>query len=105
MDKKQNPNDVKTDLKHDTMDFSASSDGDDKLDLDNLDPLREEDAISDEELDALEDDSDDDMAAALNAVENDRQADPDNLPEESDEDDYYDNNEDEPAEGELDGRL
>lgn len=90
--------DIKTDLKHDTMEFSAATDGDDKLDLDNN--LLDDDGISGEELDYLEAD-DEEMGAALNAVETDRLADADNLPEESDEDDYYDNDtapEDEPAE-------
>ncbi len=81
--------DIKTDLKHDTMEFSAATDGDDKLDLD--DSLLEDDGISGEELDFLEED-DAEMGAALNAVETDRLADADNLPEESDEDDYYDDN-------------
>lgn len=92
--------DIKTDLRHDTMEFSAATDGDDKLDLD--DALLDDDGISGEELDFLEED-DAEMGAALNAVETDRLADADNLPEESDEDDYYDN--DTPPEGELDGRL
>ena len=84
-------NDVKTDLRHDNMEFSAATDGDDILDSDDFN--REEDGISGEELDALEEESDVEMAAALNAVENDRLADAENLPEESDEDDYYDNDE------------
>ena len=92
--------DIKTDLKHDTMEFSAATDGDDKLDLD--DALLDDDGISGEELDYLEED-DAEMGAALNAVETDRLADADNLPEESDEDDYYDN--DIPPEGELNGRI
>lgn len=81
--------DIKTDLKHDTMEFSANTDGDDKLDLD--DNLLEDDGISGEELDYLEE-NEAEMGAALNAVETDRLADADNLPEESDEDDYYDEN-------------
>ena len=84
-------NDVKTDLRHDNMEFSASTDGDDKLDADDFN--REEDGISSDELNALEEDNDIEMAAALNAVEIDRMADAENLPEESDEDDYYDNEE------------
>ena len=86
--KKQDPEaeQTKTDLKHDTMEFSASTDGDDKLDLD--DAAKDDDGISGEELDYLEE-SDDAMAAALDAVETDRVADDDNLPDESDEDDYY----------------
>ena len=95
------PEDVKTDLKHDTMEFSAATDGDDKLDLD--DTTRDDDSISGEELDALGEDGEDDLAAALNAAETDRLADADNLPEESDEDDYYED--DAPPEGELAGRI
>ena len=87
MQPKEN-NDIKTDLKHDNMEFSAATDGDDKLDADDFN--REEDGISSEELDALED-NEDAMAAALNAVEADRMVDSDNLTEESEEDDYYDN--------------
>lgn len=81
--------DTKTDLRHDTMEFSASTDGDDKLDLDDI--LLEDDGISSDELDVLEGTDDVEMASALKAVEKDRLADADNLPEESDEDDYYDN--------------
>lgn len=81
--------DIKTDLRHDNMEFSAATDGDDILDTDDFN--REEDGISSEELDALGEDNDIEMAAALNAVENDRMIDGDNLPEESVEDDYYDN--------------
>jgi hypothetical protein len=88
----KNNNDIKTDLRHDNMEFSASTDGDDKLDLDD-DMLEEDDEISSDELDALENENDFEMAAALNAAENDRLTDADNLPEESDEDDYYDNEE------------
>ena len=81
--------DIKTDLRHDNMEFSAATDGDDILDADDFN--REEDGISSEELDALGEGNDIEMAAALNAVETDRMVDSDNLPEESDEDDYYDN--------------
>ena len=86
-----NKNDVKTDLRHDNMEFSAATDGDDKLDADDFN--REEDGISSDELNALEEDNEVEMAAALNAVEIDRMADAENLPEESDEDDYYDKEE------------
>lgn len=71
---------LKTDLKHDTMEFSAASDGDDKLDID--DETYEEEGITADELDNLEEDDIDQQAKALNAVETDRQADEDNLPEE-----------------------
>lgn len=71
---------VKTDLKHDTMEFAAATEGDDKLDAD--DEHYEEDAISADELDFLEDDAIDNQAEALIAAETDREADEDNLPEE-----------------------
>ena len=87
----KNNNDVKTDLRHDSMEYSAATDGEDKLDADDFN--REEDGISSEELDALDEDSDTEMAAALNAAEMDRMVDAENLPEENDEDDYYDNDE------------
>lgn len=71
--------DIKTDLKHDTMEFSASTDGEDKLDID--DASYEEEEISPEELAILEDD-DEDEAAALVDVENELSVDEDILPEE-----------------------
>jgi len=83
--------DTKADLKHDTMEFSASTDGEDVLDTD--DASYEEEGISAEELDALDDD-DDNEAAALNAEETDRLADEDNLPEEDWVDDLPDTGED-----------
>jgi hypothetical protein len=90
--------DIKTDLRHDNMEFSAATDGDDILDADDFN--REEDGISSEELDALGEDDDIEMAAALNAAETDRMVDAENLPEESDEDDYYDNDDKEDVENE-----
>lgn len=97
MKKKTNAEeDIKPDLKHDTMEFSAATDGDDLLDTD--DATYEEEGINAEELDALEDDPRIE-AVALNEVENDRKADPDNLPEEDWTDDFadddVDDNEDE----------
>jgi hypothetical protein len=85
---------TKTDLKHDSMEFSASTDGDDILD-DHNSLFDDEEEISSKELNELNGVGDFEMAAALNAVETDRLADVDNLPEESDEDDYYDNDEEE----------
>ncbi len=73
------PKDEKSDLKHDTMEFSASTDGDDVLDTDRM--TVDEDTISSEELEYLGDDPDAE-AAALNAVETDLGADDDILPEE-----------------------
>ncbi len=87
---------IKTDLKHDTMEFSAASEGDDILDTD--DESYEEDGISAEELELLEEDTFDDEAAALNSVETDRLADEDNLPDE----DWTDDIDDEDDETEPD---
>ena len=70
---------TKTDLKHDTMEFSAATDGDDVLDTD--DAAFEEEAVSAEELDTLNDDEEDEAAALIN-VENELLIDEDNLPEE-----------------------
>lgn len=90
---KNNPQeDIKTDLKHDSMEFTASTDGDDILDAD--DPTYEEAEIAAEELDALEDNMDN-KAAALNATETDLQADADIMPEEDWTDDLPDMNSDE----------
>jgi len=85
--KKKTTEDTKPDLKHDTMEFSAPTDGDDQLDID--DAFYEEEGISAVELEAIEDDPDAE-AAALNAVETDLEADPDNLPEENWTDDLPD---------------
>ncbi|RYY69333.1 MAG: hypothetical protein EOO13_09820 [Chitinophagaceae bacterium] len=88
MKKEQNAEDTKPDLKHDTMEFSAATDGDDKLDID--DETYEEEGITEEELDAL-DDLDENEAAALVAEETDFEADDSNLPEEDWTDDLADN--------------
>lgn len=87
MKKKPTSADIKTDLKHDSMEFSASTDGDDILDTD--DAGYEEEGIEAEELDAIEDDADSE-AAALIATETDLQADDDILPEEDWTDDLPD---------------
>ena len=74
MDKKKQPteDEIKPDLKHDSMEYSAATDGDDVLDTDTQ---REPDEISAEEIEALELDDLDEQALALEAVEEDRQAD------------------------------
>jgi hypothetical protein len=75
--KKSNPGqDTKPDLKHDTMEYAASTEADDALDMDHetADEIEDEDITADE-LKILEDDSIDDQAAALNSVETDREAD------------------------------
>lgn len=87
MKKKTTEEDIKPDLKHDTMEFSAASDGDDILDID--DASYEEEGINAEELDALEDDPDAE-AAALNATEMDLATDPDKMPDENWTDDLPD---------------
>ena len=91
MKKLNETEDLKTDLKHDTMEFSAASDGDDKLDID--DETYEEDGISAEELDAMDAD-DDSEAAALNAEEMDHEQDEETLPEEDWTDDIDDDDDD-----------
>lgn len=92
MKKEKKSPDAKPDLKHDTMEFSASTDGDDKLDTDDI--TYEEEGITEDELDAL-DDEDANEAAALIAEENDFAADAGNLPEEDWTDDLPDMGDDE----------
>ena len=87
MKNKPTQKDVKTDLKHDSMEYAASTDGDDVLDTD--DATYEEEGIDAEELDALEDDTANE-AAALNATETDLQGDNDIMPEEDWTDDLPD---------------
>jgi hypothetical protein len=96
MKKKPVNEELKTDLKHDNMEFAASTDGDDIMDTD--DATYEEEEIGAEELDALEDNSDNE-AAALNATETDLQADNDILPDE----DWTDDLPDTEPENEEDG--
>ncbi|MEI9958015.1 MAG: hypothetical protein WDM90_17315 [Ferruginibacter sp.] len=67
-----------TDLKHDNLEFAAT-DSDNAMDTD--DPAYEEEGISAEELDAIEDEPSNE-ALALIAEETDYLADEDNLPEE-----------------------
>ena len=88
--KEKMEDDIKPDLKHDTMEFAASTDGDDKMDTD--DATYEEEDITPDELDVLEDEPDNE-AAALNAAETDRLVDEDNLPEEDWTDDIKDDEE------------
>lgn len=77
--KKNNSHEEKLDLRHDTMEFSASTDGDDILDSDikNLD----DDDISAEELDFFEGENEVELKKALRAVEKDRLKDQDYLSE------------------------
>ena len=94
MKKKTNgEEDIKPDLKHDTMEFSAATDGDDQLDTD--DSAYEEEEINAEELEAIDDD-DNREAEAMKAAEADRETDPDNLPDENWTDDLPDEEDEEP---------
>ena len=90
--KEKEGEDIKPDLKHDTMEFAASTDGDDKMDTDDM--TYEEEDITPDELDILEDEPGNE-AAALNAAETDRLVDEDNLPEEDWTDDIEDDEEEE----------
>ena len=87
MKNKPTKEDIKTDLKHDSMEYAASTDGDDVLDTD--DAAYEEEGINAEELDAIADNADNE-GAALSAIETDLLADRDILREEDWTDDMTD---------------
>lgn len=84
---------VLPDLKHDNMEYAASTDGDDLLDV----PDEEEDITADE-LDALEDDDIDDDDYALENAANDSLIDDDNFLAEPDEVDEFDKDKDDEVE-------
>ena len=71
-EKKEEP--LQPDLKHDSMEYSAATDGDDIEDS-----VNEEEEITSEELDALEPDTVNDEANALKEAAADSQADEDNF--------------------------
>ena len=74
------PEPIKPDLKHDTMEYAASADGDDILDSDKETGQEiEDEEITTEELELLMEDDPDNQAAALNSAETDSQADEDNF--------------------------
>ncbi len=76
---------IKPDLKHDSMEYAASTEGDDILDSDKGTILENEaEEISAEELALLQEDDADDIAEALNSAETDSQADEDNFLNEKD---------------------
>lgn len=83
---------LKPDLKHDNMEYSAATDGDDILDQDKESAQQiEDEEITAEELALLEDDALDNQAEALNTAETDSQADEDNyLAAEGEEDELGD---------------
>lgn len=88
MEKNKNQNEeIKTDLKHDSMEFATPIEGEEALDIDDVD--FEDDEISAEELDALEDD-DADEAAAFASVEEELLTDDEALPDEDWTDDLPD---------------
>ncbi len=84
---------VKPDLKHDNMEYSASTDGDDLLDTDNetADELEAEE-ITAAELALLQEDDPDEQAAALNSAETDSLADEDNFINEEEDNDVDEDN-------------
>ena len=75
------------DLKHDTMEFSAPSDGDDLLDIE------EDEEITANELESLNQ-QEEDEAYALEAVSVDSQADEDNFLLQPEEDEFEEDTED-----------
>lgn len=80
-----NPEPIKPDLKHDTMEFNAASEGDDVLDTDTETPLElEDESITAEELSSLEEDKIEDQVAALQSAEEDSLQDEDNFINEPD---------------------
>lgn len=89
MQNKKNDIDPNPDLKHDTMEYAASSDGVDILD--NEYELEETDEITAEELEMIDKDTEEEQEQALNIVETDRQND----------DDVYFNDAEEPGEEEI----
>jgi len=87
---------IKTDLKHDNMEYSAASDGDDILDSDvQITLLTEEEQITAKELELLLDDDFDNQAEAFNTAESDSQVDVDNFLNEEETEDESDDESDE----------
>ena len=77
----KNEEDIKPDLKHDTMEFYNEANSEVVLDSDDI-GVNAEAEVTGEELDMIEDEPGNE-AAALDAVETDRIVDEDNLPEEN----------------------
>lgn len=90
MKKENTEEEIKTDLKHDNLEFTELSDGEEPIETG--DDMQKDYEIKADELDALED-AYDIEAAALNATETDLKADEDQLPEEDWTDDLPDNEE------------
>ena len=94
---KNQPSDIKPDLKHDNMEYAASADGDDILDAD----INEDDGITAEELAIIDNASPDEQAAALNSAELDRQSDNDVIFDVNDNEEDYDDEDDNEEEDET----
>lgn len=91
------PESVKPNLKHDNMEYAASTDGDDILDSDKESVQEiEDEEITTEELELLHSDDVNNQAAALDSAETDSQADEDNfLNEKETEEEFEDKGTDE----------
>lgn len=92
MKKENNEEEIKTDLKHDNLEFTELADGEEPIE--SAEDMLKDDEIHADELDAIED-VDDNEAAALIATETDLLADEDQLPEEDWTDDLPDTDADE----------
>ncbi len=82
------PENIKPDLKHDSMEYAARADGEDKLDMDDLIETDDEN-ITAEELNLLEEDNEQEIEAALVLAESDGLSDADNYINEKEEKDEY----------------
>jgi len=83
---------IKPDLKHDNMEYAASSDGDDILDSDSQVTLvTDEEQITANELELLLDDNVDNQAEAFNSAEIDSMVDADNFLNENEPDEESEN--------------
>lgn len=92
MQEQDKPTDTpeRPDLKHDNMEFSAATEGDDVLDLDTESAQEiEDEEITAQELEGLQEDKPDEQAAALVTAETDSAADPDNFLADPDEKDEF----------------
>lgn len=96
------PETQKINLKHDNMEYSASTEGDDILDSDRetIGEMEEEE-ITAEELELLQGDDVDDQAEALNTAETDSQADEDNFLNETEIFDELEDTDDDEKEEEI----
>ena len=78
---------IKTNLKHDNLEFTELSDGEEPIE--SIEAMEKDDEIHADELEAINED-DDNEAAALIATETDLKADEDQMPEEDWTDDLPD---------------